>query len=465
MKASHVITVLLAVFIVWGINACTDKAPGPVASLGTLAVSSYVSVGNSLTAGFQSNALYESSQKYSYPSLIAGQLNASGAALTFVQPLWSDPGTPIAGTNQAARYEILSLVGPKIGPVPGQHPGSLENPTYPAPYNNLAVPGAFIYDFLNATSSTTCYTYVFGGQANGLFDATLRGGGSQFKQTLALKPDLVTFWLGNNDVLGYATEGGTVPFTPTAAFAGWYGLALDSLRIRVGTKTTILVGNIPDVTSIPFFKTIPSQGLVLRQGQADSLNAATGGVFHFTAGANGFLGLTGTGVKKLGAHDYVLLTCPQDSLKLAGWGSLKPIPNQYVLDSVEAAAAKSTVASYNAAITAAALAQKAIVVDINSALANIAANGVMYAGQELTADYVIGGVFSLDGVHPTSKGQGLIANEFIRVMNLNLGTNIPFVDVGALPGIPAPLSKYEFGGRPVPYYSPDALKALQLQWF
>ena len=83
----------------------------------------------------------------------------------------------------------------------------------------------------------------------------------------------------------------------------------------------------------------------------------------------------------------------------------------------------------------------------------------------LTADYVKGGVFSLDGVHPTSKGQGLIANEFIRVMNSRIGTNIPYVDIGTLPGIPAPLSKYEFGGKQVPYFPPDALKALQLQWF
>jgi hypothetical protein len=463
MKATHVITVLLAVLLVSGINGCTDKAPGPVASLGSLTVSSYVAVGNSLTAGFQSNALYESSQIYSYPNLIARELNASGATINFVQPLWSDPGTPIAGTSIAARYEILSLVGPKIGPA-GRTAGAPENLTYPAPYNNLAVPGAFIYDFLNATNGNNCYS-ALGGSPNALFTSTLRAGGSQFTQTVALKPDLVTFWLGNNDVLGYATSGGAIPFTSPTLFAGLYGLALDSLRVRVGTKTVILVGNIPDVTSIPFFKTIPSRGLVLRQGQADSLNAATGGVFHFTAGANGFLAVTGTGVKKLGANDYVLLTCSQDSLKLAGWGSTKPIPNQYVLDSVETAAAKSTVASYNAAIVAVAASHNAVVVDINAVLANIAANGVMYAGQELTADYVIGGVFSLDGVHPTSKGQGLIANEFIRMMNLKLGTNISFVDIGTLPGIPAPLSKYEFGGRPVPYYSPDALKALQLQWF
>ena len=460
MKASHIITVLLAVLLVSSIDGCTDKAPGPVASLGSLSVSSYVAVGNSLTAGFQSNALYESSQIYSYPNLIARQMNASGARINFVQPLWSDPGTPISGTSIAARYEILSLVGPKIGPA-GRPAGSPENLAYPAPYNNLAVPGAFIYDFLNATNGNNCYT-ALGGSPNPLFTSTLRTGGSQFTQTLALKPDVVTFWLGNNDVLGYASSGGVIPFTPTVSFAQLYGLALDSLRVRLGSKPTIVAANIPDVTSIPFFKTIPSQGLVLSQGQADALNTATGNAFHFTAGANGFLALTGAGVKKLGAHDYVLLTCPQDSLKLAGWGSLKPIPNQYVLDSVEAAAAKNTVAAYNASIVAVAAAQNAVVVDINAVLANIAANGVMYAGQELTADYVIGGVFSLDGVHPTSKGQGLIANQFIRVMNLKLGTNIPYVDIGALPGIPAPLSKYEFAGRKVPYVSPDAF---QLQWF
>ena len=464
MKASSVTVAITAIVLAALIGSCTDKAPGPVAGLGSLSVKSYVAIGNSLTAGYQSNGLYESSQIYSYPNLIAREINASGGTVTFVQPLWSGAGTPIAGTNIASRYVIISLVGPVIGPA-GEPAGSPENLTYPAPYNNLGIPGAFIYDFLNASDSNTCYSAVFGNTKNPLFTSTLRVFGSQFKETKLLKPDLVTFWLGNNDILGYATAGGTVPFTPTGLFDGLYKTSLDSLRAAVGTSAAIVVANIPDVTSIPFFKTIPSQGLVLTQPQADGLNLATGNAFHFVAGVNGFLAVTNSGVKKLTASDYVLLTCPQDSLKLAGWGSLKPIPNQYVLDSVEAATVRTTVAAYNTTIATYAASHNAVLVDINARLAQIAASGTTYAGQELTSDYVIGGVFSLDGVHPTSKGQGLVANEFIKTMNAKLGTSIPYVDIGSLPGIPAPLSKYQFGGRAVPYYSPDALQALQLQLY
>jgi len=463
MKASSLTVTLLALLLAVLIGSCTDKAPGPVAGLGSLSVKSYVAIGNSLTAGYQSNGLYESAQKYSYPNLIAGQINASGGTTTFVQPLWSGAGTPIAGTNIASRYVIISLVGPVIGPA-GEPAGSPENLTYQAPYNNLGIPGAFIYDFLNARDSNTCYS-ALGGVKNPLFTSTLRGIGTQFQQMRLLRPDLVTFWLGNNDVLGYATSGGAVSVTAPGLFDLLYKASMDSLRAAVGTSASIVVANIPDVTSIPFFNTIPSQGLVLTQAQADGLNLATGGVFHFVAGVNGFLALTNSGVKKLNKNDYVLLTCPQDSLKLAGWGSQKPIPNQYVLDSAEAAMARITVAAYNSTITNYAGTHNAVLVDINSLLARLAASGLTYAGQELTSDYVIGGVFSLDGVHPTSKGQGLIANEFIRMMNSKLGTNLPYVDIGSLPGIPAPLSKYQFAGRSVPYYPPDALRALQIQLY
>ncbi|HTO94733.1 MAG TPA: SGNH/GDSL hydrolase family protein, partial [Bacteroidota bacterium] len=257
MKASSVTVALIALVLAALIGSCTDKAPGPVAGLGSLSVKSYVSVGNSLTAGYQSNGLYESSQIYSFPNLIAREINASGGSITFVQPLWSDPGTPIAGTNIASRYEILSLVGPKIGPA-GRPAGAPENLAYAAPYNNLGIPGAFIYDFLNARDSNTCYS-ALGGQKNPLFTSTLRGIGTQFQQMRALRPDLVTFWLGNNDVLGFATSGGLVPVTNPAVFDVLYKASLDSLRAAIGQSAALVVANVPDVTSIPFFKTIPSQ--------------------------------------------------------------------------------------------------------------------------------------------------------------------------------------------------------------
>ena len=57
------------------------------------------------------------------------------------------------------------------------------------------------------------------------------------------------------------------------------------------------------------------------------------------------------------------------------------------------------------------------VVDANGILNDIHDHGLHYAGTEITTDFITGGLFSLDGVHPTSKGYGVIANEFIEVIN------------------------------------------------
>ena len=471
MKPLHIIAGVLLVSILMFYGGCKDTAPsGPTAGLGTLTVTGYVAVGNSLPAGYQSNGWYESSQKYSYPNLIAAQLRACGARVTFVQPLWSDPGTPLSPFSSIpSQYFILSLIGPVIGVDPTKTAGSPENLTYLFPYNNLSVPGAFIYDFLNAKDAGSCWS-ALGGTPNPLFTTTLRGSGTQFQQLKLLAPSLVTFEFGDNDVLAYATSGGAAPITQLAQFQPLYAQALDSLRTALGAAATILVANIPDVTSFPFTTTIPSQGLVLTQAQADGLNALTQNAFGFVAGPNGFIAYTDTGsaahpsqIKKLTSSDYVLLTCPQDSLKNAGWGlPNKPIPGIYVLDAGEVGMAKAAVSQYNSWIATVALQFNAVVVDVHGLLATIDASGLTYAGQTLTSEYVIGGTFSLDGVHPTSKGQGLLANEFIKALNTSKGASIPLVDIGTLPGIPAPMAKYSFAGKSVPYFSPQAIKAMRL---
>jgi hypothetical protein len=47
---------------------------------------------------------------------------------------------------------------------------------------------------------------------------------------------------------------------------------------------------------------------------------------------------------------------------------------------------------------------------------------------DLTAGY-LGGLFSLDGIHPTRTGNALIANAFIAAINQRFGEAIPPVDV------------------------------------
>ncbi len=48
--------------------------------------------------------------------------------------------------------------------------------------------------------------------------------------------------------------------------------------------------------------------------------------------------------------------------------------------------------------------------------------------------FVTGGLFSLDGVHPTSQGQAIIANEFIKITNAKFNANLPLIDVSTIPG-------------------------------
>src|SRR5205085_8999393 len=66
-----------------------------------------------------------------------------------------------------------------------------------------------------------------------------------------------------------------------------------------------------------------------------------------------------------------------------------------------------------AAIAAEASARGAALVDFHALLADIARNGFTYNGVRYTTAYVTGGLFSLDGVHPTDLGYGVIANRMI----------------------------------------------------
>ena len=54
--------------------------------------------------------------------------------------------------------------------------------------------------------------------------------------------------------------------------------------------------------------------------------------------------------------------------------------------------------------------------------------GVDVGGTVLTTDY-LGGIFGLDGVHPTRTAHALIANAFIEAINARFGEAIPLVDV------------------------------------
>lgn len=61
--------------------------------------------------------------------------------------------------------------------------------------------------------------------------------------------------------------------------------------------------------------------------------------------------------------------------------------------------------------------------------------GLRVQGTLLQPDFSPNGVFSTDGIHPNARGNAILANEFIRVIEDTFGASIPEVDVLNLPSV------------------------------
>ena len=495
MNSIKFVTMLVSGAIILSLTGCTDSAPsGPKPGLGNATVTKYVAVGNSLTAGYQSNGLYESAQIYSYPNLIAQQLTAAGASIgTFQQPIYPDPGNPDA-TGKAARYELISLADPNnpvIGPkgLTTTAPTSVPSLALARPFDNLGIPGIPLLGFMDTTG-----TYN-GNNASGLGGLVLRTTAFpksvlrhvQLLKTMGQTPDLVTFWLGANDVLGYATTGGASPSIPaptsSGIFTALYTQALDTL-VKTLPSAKVVVANIPDVSVIPFFTTI---GPKLKTNLATVLGA--GGFFYFQKNGESGVGsgktqfsdayaplitlkgstyATKVGSPTFQAYRDLGMTYAQaqalgmDSTKPFGLHPQNPWPNAYTLDSLEQVATKNAVVAFNSTISSVAAAKGAKVVDIYTIFNQINTQGYKVSGELYTSAYITGGLFSLDGVHPSSRGYGIVANEFIKVMNSGFGMSVPQVDISRLPGIPAPLSKISRSDKGYPTIAPEAFKSFDM---
>ena len=240
--------ILLTALLIISCDDYTEIDPPVVNQVsGNADFSRYVALGNSITAGYQSGALYQSSQLYSYGNLIAKQVGTK-----FEMPLVSDPGL------YPGRLEVESLSPFTLYANPSR--GELLNYNYPSAYNNLGVYGALTYDILFAKSSTTCASYLFAGTPNPYFDIVLRNSlinkGTPLEQALSQGPSFITIWIGNNDVLGYATSGGTSPSAPTsvAQFNQLFGGIMQGLKQytdQSGAK--VVVANIPKCFSNTIF--------------------------------------------------------------------------------------------------------------------------------------------------------------------------------------------------------------------
>jgi len=422
MKLKYIILFVIGGFLFY---SCEPEIDDYSYTSGSADFSKYVALGNSLTAGYADGSLYREGQLASYPSMLAMQFQKIGGG-AFEQPLMDGEYGILAGKRKLD-FATDCLGTTSLSPVLDE--GTLD-PIAPIgkTVQNLGVPGAKSFHLLAQGYGSLAGVPL--GLANPYYARFASSDVSTIVgDAISQLPTFYSLWIGNNDVLSYATGGGVGDsITGQGSFAVFMNTIVMSLD-ATGAKGVI--ANIPDVSTIPFFTTVPANGLVLtEQEQVDGLNAAYEPLgITFNLGQNYFViadANSQVGLRQAAEGELILLTVPQDSLKCAGWGSQIPIPDEYVLTSLEIDAIENAVEGYNQTIAGLATQYDVALVDLNSYMKELQ-EGLTYDGISFSAEFITGNGFSLDGVHLTPMGYSLIANKFIEAINKKYGSSLAMV--------------------------------------
>ncbi len=357
----------------------------------------YVAMGNSITAGFQSGGINDSTQVQSYAVLLAGRMQTP-----FFVPLMNRPGCPAPFTNVFTGARVLPVV-------PG---GCALRKTQKAPppfISNVAVPGAEVMDAISNLSPTS--------NANALTVFFL-GGLTQTQMMRRARPRFMTVWIGNNDVLGAATNGtnggDSTLITPLSTFQANYTAMADSIE-DVGPWAVVLIG-VANVTAIPFFS----------QGQA-YFAAKAGGSLP----ANFLVGPSCAPRALGGIGDSVYVPFPFGGALLAASAGGPVTLNCTEPQTIQPAELRRLVAdvtAYNTAISGVAAGRGWAYFNPNPTLDSLrtvatAVRPFPLFNQACTAN-PFGTAFSCDAVHPSAATHRLLANKLIQLINSTYGTRM-----------------------------------------
>ena len=474
-------------------------------STGKADFSKFVSVGNSLTSGFRDGALYLDGQNESFPSMLAKQMALAGGTQTFTQPLMpNNVGgfTNITGFGGKYTLQLVdvkdasgSVVGKKLAPVQSTAAATLDIIGGTGKYfNNMGVPGAKSYHLVASGYGSAVNLSL--GKANPYFvrfatSATT----SVLADAMAQKPSFYTLWIGNNDVLSYATSGGLGVDQKGNLDPSTYGsnditdpnvVASVIKNVILGLKSANAnskgaIANIPYVTSIPYFTAVPYNPVPLSSASASTLNTSFSAInakLKSVGMAERFSTLTASTsnpvliidksltdisaylpaqyaiygqARHATANDLILLPAssvigidpttglPPTSTSTKINGVTIPLADQLVLTEKEAAKVIAATDAYNASISSLATANGLALVDANAKMKELGTtSGIQYNGVKYTASFITGGTFSLDGVHPNGRGYAIIANTFIKAINNTYFSTLPFVDINAYSGVTFP---------------------------
>lgn len=445
-------TLALAALTGTVLGGCAEDDATPLELEGPAALqqlfSRYVALGNSITAGFQSAGISDSTQMLSYPNLIAEQVGAP-----FQLPLFEDPGCP---PPWIAPLGVRGRIG---GPTA---PECSLRQTVTRPIQNLAVPAAQIGDAVDPFRSTDPRSSF------NRLQTIILGGRSMLTAAQQLNPTLVSVWLGNGDVLGAALSGNAAALTSEAAFNAAFSTLADGLEAIPALEEVVIYG-VVNTNVIPLLQPGAYFWLSATPDPLGGFPRFQGKPVNPTCAPTGPTGQPNPDAFNLVSFEMVgAATFPQINCSETAYPVGDPRRGVFVLTQQEQAAITARTAAFNATLRQRADAEGWIFLDTNQRLQELGAERTsqgLYQNlrkcQELqsalqtrqpariqaaivtscpvpptgaTAPFAapnfFGALISFDGFHPSTLAHQHAANLAIQALNLKYGLSIPLVEIG-----------------------------------
>jgi lysophospholipase L1-like esterase len=366
----------------------------------------YAAIGNSITAGFQSGGINDSTQLESYAVLLAERMGLA-VGLDFNAPLMSAPGCPPPLVNVFTQERLAAI------------PCAARSAPVASIIHNVAVPGAAVIDAsdnLDPDSDANALTTFF------------LGGQTQLEAVGQIRPTFVTVWIGFNDVLGAILDdtnpGDPALITaPVPTFASRYGAMMSELDAMPTIQGGVLLG-VVQVVLAPYLSTGLAYFVAAQQ------------IPTLTVDNNC---LASAQIPGGGPNDtaVVFVPFPYGAAKLDSATQGIPVtldctvPDVITVD--ESINLIVSVLGYNAVIEQQAAARGWVYIDPNLLLGQFLADPTAirpfpaFPPDPAAVTAPFGSVLSRDGIHPSGAAHALVADALADAINAAYGTSLSSV--------------------------------------
>ncbi len=375
LRGFSALTVATASF---ALSGCSDSAeilrgPTPVHEY----FQSYVALGNSITAGFQSSGINDATQRESYVRLLAIQMNTRYAYPSLAGTGCPAPITTLgAPPNTGCEYRAPSSVSPSL--------------------NNLGVPGAKLMDLLYASTPQSNPLSLF-----------ILGGKSPLDKARDANPTFMSIWIGNNDILEAAVSGQPAGATPVATFERQFDSVATVLNGMTSLKGGVLIG-VVNVLNVPVLFNASQlfvagfraqfEEAVGRSVTVDPMCLTNGALLSFAI------------IPRIRSGEHpAIISCTKNPAT--------PVGDLFILDTMEQREVNEIITAYNSKIQSIASARNWAYWDPNPALIELRNSGCINVVPNMTSPNPFGECISLDGIHPSGRAHIEIANGVIRAIN------------------------------------------------